>query len=83
VLVYSKQSLNLQAPGVRQVGCGVVDAAFGFRYDGLKLVLEVGDQYFLLPAEWNATDRVAIVIPHSDTLRLEFTPASSVPSATC
>lgn len=83
VLVYSKQSLNLQAPGVRQVACGISDAAFGFRYDGLKLVVELGNQYFLLPADWNAADRVAMVIPRSDTLRLEFIPAGSVPSATC
>jgi multisubunit Na+/H+ antiporter MnhB subunit len=83
VLVYSKQSLNLQAPGVRQVACGTPEAAFGFRYDGLKLVLEVGNQYFLLPADWSAADRVAIVIPRSDALRLEFRPAGNAPSATC
>lgn len=83
VSVYSKQSLNLHAPGVRQTPCRIADAAYGFRYDGLKLVLESGSQYFLLPGTWTPADGTAIVLPRSEALRLEFTHAARAPSGSC
>ena len=39
-VVYSERSLNLHAPGVREVRCQNQEAAYRFRYDGLKLVLQ-------------------------------------------
>jgi hypothetical protein len=85
-VVYSAHSLSLDAPGVREVRCQDPDASYRFRYDGLKLVLQSGDQYVFLPQEWSRTDGVAIVIPRSDSLRLEFFPVSArrtVQRSTC
>lgn len=76
-VVYSAQSLSLKAPGVREVACQNSDAAYRFRYDGLKLVLQSGDQYFFLPQDWSPADGVAIVMPRNDSLRLEFTSPSA------
>lgn len=76
-VVFSDQSLSLDAPGVREVRCQDPDANYRFRYDGLKLVLQSGDQYLFLPEAWSRTDGVAIVIPRNDSLRLEFVPASA------
>lgn len=76
-VVYSERSLNLRAPGVREVRCQDQEAAYRFRYDGLKLVLQSGDQYLFLPETWTPADGVAILMPRNDTLRLEFTPASA------
>lgn len=84
--VYSQQSLSLRAPGVREVRCRDPEASYRFRYDGLKLVLLSGDQYMLLPASWTRTDGVAILLPRSDSLRIEFFPRSSrgtVQHSTC
>ena len=75
--VYSHQRLSLHAPGVREVPCRDPEAAFRFRYDGLKLVLQAGDQYVFLPAAWTRADGVAILLPRGDALRLEFFPSSS------
>ena len=73
-IVYSAQSLGLglTVPGVREVPCTNPSGVYRFRYDGLKLVLQSGGQYFFLSANWTPGDGVAIVVPRSDSLRLEF-----------
>jgi hypothetical protein len=76
-VVYSAKSLSLNAPGVRETRCQDPDAAYRFRYDGLKLVLQSGDQYLFLPAGWSPRDGVAILMPRSDSLRLELVPAAA------
>jgi hypothetical protein len=76
-VVYSERSLNLHAPGVREVRCQDQEAAYRFRYDGLKLVLQSGDQYLFLPEAWAPGNGVAILMPRNDALRLEFIPASA------
>ena len=81
--VYSERGLGLSAPGVREVMCRAPDAAYAFRYDGLKLVLEAGGQYFFLPGDWNPADGVAFVIPRSDTVRLEFSAPGQRRNDTC
>jgi hypothetical protein len=76
-VLYSERSLNLGAPGVREVRCEGRDAAFRFRYDGLKLMQQSGDQYLFVPEAWSRDDGVAILVARNDSLRLELVPASA------
>jgi hypothetical protein len=76
-VLYSARSLSLAIPGVREVRCQHPEAAYRFRYDGLKLLLQSGDQYVFLPEKWSRTNGVAIVIPRGESLRLEFLPSSA------
>lgn len=80
-VLYSERSLSLDAPGVREVRCRDAEAAYRFRYEGLKLMIQSGDQYVFLPDTWSPTDGVAILIPRSDSLRLEFVPQHARTSA--
>jgi hypothetical protein len=80
-VVYSQQSLSLAVAGVTQVRCSDPDAAYRFRYDGLRLVREAGDQYLLLPVTWDRTTGTAVLIPRSSTVRLEFRAAGAPPTA--
>lgn len=75
VAVYSNQSLSLNAAGVRELRCHDAEASYRFRYDGLKLILQSGDQYVFLPAKWSPTDGVAVLLPRNDSVRLEFYPS--------
>lgn len=75
--VYSARSLGVQAPDVIEEVCTGVDPAYRFRYTGLVLVLQSGGQYFLLPRSWAASPSPALVIPRTDSIRLEFDPLSS------
>jgi hypothetical protein len=86
VALYSEHNLSLRAPGIRRVRCTDTDAAYRYRYDGLKLVLESGDEYLFLPAQWTPAHGVAILLPRTDSVRLEFFPAwsrSSLESQAC
>ncbi|HET6708476.1 MAG TPA: hypothetical protein VFH84_26135, partial [Amycolatopsis sp.] len=81
-VLYSAKSLNLTAPGVRETACRNPDAAYHYRYTGLKLILQSGGQYFLMPVQWRKADGTAVVLPRTDALRLEFTAAAD-PDAPC
>jgi hypothetical protein len=84
VVIYSEKRLSLQAPGVREVPCQYPDAAYRFRYEGLKIVpLQSGNQYLLLPAGWTHANGAAILIPRSDKVRLEFSQPGQTRTATC
>lgn len=76
VVLYSEKSLDLHVPGVREMICStpenMPEAAYRFRYEGLKFVLQSGDHYLFLPKGWMRDSGVALVIPRSDALRLEF-----------
>ncbi|MGH4034741.1 hypothetical protein ACQB60_38150 [Actinomycetota bacterium Odt1-20B] len=76
-ILYSADSLSLSAPGVRETRCHDAKAAYRFRYDGLKLVLQSGNQYVFVPERWTPVDGVAVLIPRSDSVRLEFAPPSA------
>lgn len=77
-IVYSRQALNLS--GVPAVRCRDPDAAYGFRYDDLALVLQSNDHYVLLPKTWSRSSGVAVVLPRTDDVRLEFLRTSAEPS---
>jgi hypothetical protein len=83
VVVYSEKSLSLQAPGVRELSCQNQEAAYRFRYEGLKLVPQSGDQYLFLPAGWRHGDGPAILLPRSASIRLEFSPPGQIRGSTC
>lgn len=79
-VVYSEHSLAIGGPGVHETRCkagrdGKDDApAYAYRYDGLVLILQSGNQYVLVPTRWTAQDGVALVLPRNDSVRLEFGP---------
>lgn len=87
VVIYTDKSLDLQLPGVRETVCSpsqaAADAAYRFRYDGLRLVLQSGGQYLFLPATWAREDGIAVVTPRSNAFRLDFGPPGRALSPEC
>lgn len=73
VVVYSNDDLQIAIPGVRVTEVAVVGSPYRFRYEGLRLLLRSGNRYFLVPADWSPATGVALVLPESAALRLEFT----------
>jgi hypothetical protein len=70
----SERSLGIDAPGVRERRCGNAKSAYPYRYEGLVLVIQSANQYVLLPTTWTPDTGVALVIPRTDAVRLEFVP---------
>lgn len=78
VIIYSPMRLHLKGPGVTETRLAGADSAYAYRYAGLRLLAWSGSKYFLLPACWSRDQSgVAIVLPDSDSRRLEFTPAGT------
>jgi hypothetical protein len=82
-VLYSARSLRLAVAGVTEVRCQDPEAAYRFRYDGLKLVLQSGNQYLLVSARWNRESGTAVLLPRSDDVRLEFAPPGQQRSPIC
>jgi hypothetical protein len=81
-VLYSEQSLSVTAEGITEVRCADPDAAYRFRYDGMRLVRQAGDQYLLVAATWTRDTGTAVLIPRGSGVRLEFRTATSG-SPTC
>jgi hypothetical protein len=82
-VLYTERSLRLAVAGVTELRCEDPEAAFRFRYDGLKLVLQSGGQYLLLPAGWTRENGTAVLIPRGDGVRLEFAPPGQQRQSVC
>ncbi len=82
-VLYSERSLNLALPGVREQRCAEPEGAFAFRYDGLKLIVQSGNQMLFLPERWVDDGGAALVIPRTDALRLEFSAPGTARDAAC
>ncbi|MBA9001948.1 hypothetical protein [Thermomonospora cellulosilytica] len=70
-VVYSKRRLSLTAPGISETTCDDRRAAYRYRYVGLKLLVHGAEQDILVPETWN-TSRVTVLLPQTDSIRLEF-----------
>jgi len=72
VLLYSAQDLHLDpATATHQELPGEEHSAYRYRYEGLRLVLVNGDQYFLIGRTWRSRGGTLIVLPR-DGIRIEF-----------
>jgi hypothetical protein len=70
-VLVSTEPLGVTIPGVTETACDH-DGKPSYRYDGLVLVLQSGDHLFLLPKTWTQTTGGALVLPQTDSLRIEF-----------
>ncbi|MFD7654242.1 hypothetical protein ACFV4N_09725 [Actinosynnema sp. NPDC059797] len=82
-VLFSTNDIEVRGPGVHVTRCTAPDAMYRFRYDGLVLVLQSAGQSFLLPKGWNRRDGVALVLPRSNDVRLEFAPAGAELDRSC
>jgi hypothetical protein len=81
-VLFSQHSLGLHVAGVSEVKCHDAEAAYQFRYDGLRLVRQAGGQYVLLPANWTRAKGSTLLIPRTTTVRLELR-SSKVATLAC
>jgi hypothetical protein len=82
-VLYSAKRLALGVPGVHETQCRDPQAAYRYRYDGMKLVIMSGDQYLFLPGTWTYQDGVSAVVRRDVGLRLEFAVRPLEPTRPC
>lgn len=74
VVLETKDPLTGPLPGVRETDlAGGRDAAFRYRYEGLRLLVAGGGRLFLVPEHWVATSRTTVV-PYDDRVRIQLLP---------
>jgi hypothetical protein len=85
-VLYSKARLSVPEMTAREIECSQPvqsETAYRYRYEGLKLVLATDNAYFLLPFDWPAGGGIAIVLPRTESVRLEFLRPDLAQGATC
>lgn len=83
VVLRSDHDLGIVGPGMRATACGNPASPSGYRYDGLRLVIQSSGQYLLLPRGWSPAVGGAVVVPRTDEIRLEFVGTAGAVSPTC
>jgi hypothetical protein len=72
VVVYSPKRLFITAPQVREESLPGPDAAYRFRYTGLRFLNHTGGRYVLVSDGWTRQYGVVVLLTDSDPVRLEF-----------
>lgn len=75
--IYSKQSLALGSP-VREEKIEAPASLFGFKYTGLRLLIQASGEYFLLSENWTRESGIAVALRDSAEIRLELEPGGAV-----
>jgi len=89
IVLFSEKDLHLDGTGIREAVCSKSadsESAYRFRYDGLVLLTEMGNNYVLLPRDWQYGRDAAIVLPKSSigATRFDFAPTNDYrPAQTC
>lgn len=72
VVVYARQQLSLEGPGIKEALLPGPNAEFRYQYSGLRLLIQSNQQYFVVPVCWGATPWArAIALPADGSIRLE------------
>jgi hypothetical protein len=69
---FSAEQLLIDGPGVSVAAIGGSDAAYRYRYSGLRLLRFANGNYVLFPEKWSHKKDSAIVLPNKTSIRLEF-----------
>lgn len=72
VELFSAEDLGIAAPTVSRTALPGADAAYAYRYSGFFLLQRSGDKYFLLTEGWDEGNGRLVVLPDSNSIRLEF-----------
>lgn len=72
VVVFSSKRLQISAGKVQETRFTDPESAYGYRYDGLKLLFYNRGKYFLVPALWVQSGGTTIVLDENPSLRVEL-----------
>ena len=61
-VVYSRARLQITGPGVTLSELDASDAAFAYRYSGLRPLIHAGGRWFLLPAGWTHDNGATVIV---------------------
>jgi hypothetical protein len=72
VTLFSAKSLRISAPGVTETPLRGSNLQYRYRYDGLRLLQQSGERYFLINKGWDRRTGRVVVLRDSGDLRMEY-----------
>jgi hypothetical protein len=72
VVIYARDQLDLDAPGITSAGVSSPSSTYHWRYGGFRLLIHNDGKYFLLPARWKRGRDPVYVIPEQSAVRFEL-----------
>lgn len=72
IIIYSSDRIALAGPGVVVDEIQQVGSKYRYRYSGLRLLIQTGTRYILIPADWQKGRDSVFVVPGSDSIRLDM-----------
>ncbi|TDB85300.1 hypothetical protein E1264_21595 [Actinomadura sp. KC216] len=75
-VVYSRQRLHITGSGVAVLRLDAKDAAFSYRYNGLRTLAHEGGRWFLLPVGWTRHNGATVILLPDSTkdIRVDLAP---------
>jgi len=72
VIIYSTDRIALAGPGVIVGDVQQTGSKYRYQYSGLRLLVQTGTQYILVPAEWQKGRDKVFLVPINDSVRLDM-----------
>ncbi|GAA4930848.1 hypothetical protein ACFPM3_02860 [Streptomyces coeruleoprunus] len=74
VVVFSTERLSLTGPPALKAEDLGAGAHLRYRYSGLRLLVQRGDRYYVVPVGWDRTRDSVYIFRENETTRIELTP---------
>jgi hypothetical protein len=72
VVIHSREALAIDGPGVQVEYTSEASTAYHYTYRGLRLLVRSGGRFFVVPDRWTRSTGLAVVVPESDGIRVDF-----------
>jgi hypothetical protein len=71
-IIYSSDRIALAGPGVVVDEIQQAGSKYRYRYSGLRLLIQTGTRYILVPVDWQKGRDSDFLVPGSDSVRLDI-----------
>jgi hypothetical protein len=71
-IIYSSDRIALAGPGVVVDEIQQAGSKYRYRYSGLRLLIQTGTRYILVPVDWQKGRDSVFLVPGSDSVRLDI-----------
>lgn len=72
IVVYSSSRIAIAGPGIVVDEIQQTDSRYRYRYSGLRLLVQAGGKYILIPVGWKKGRDSVFVLPADGTIRLDI-----------
>jgi hypothetical protein len=72
IFIYSSDRISIAGPGITVDPIRETESKYRYRYSGLRLLVQAGGKYILVPVGWQKGRDSVFLVPVDDTVRLDI-----------